>query len=177
MRIKNREKLLTIVAVVCFSLLLGDRLVFTPLTHLWSERSDRIKELRSSVSKGRLLVDREDIMNQRWREMLTNALPVAKPTAEREVLTSFDRWMQDSGVSFVSIKPQWKEGADESYQTLECRAGVFGNLSAITRFLYELEQDPLALNLEELQITPRNEKSDQLTLSVLFSGLVLIPKS
>jgi len=43
------------------------------------------------------------------------------------VLRAFDRWSQDSRISISSIKPQWKQAADD-YMTYECRADAFESM-------------------------------------------------
>jgi len=87
--------------------------------------------------------------------MRTNTLPIETSAAESLVLKAFDRWSQESRISITSIKPQWKHNADE-YMTLECRVDAFGNLPTLTRFLYDVEKDPLALKIDALEITTRD---------------------
>ena len=94
-------------------------------------------------------------------------------TAENEVLRAFERWSQESRISISSIKPQWKRGGDDDYVTLECRADAFGNISAVTRFLYEVEKDPLALKVESVEISARDSGGQQLELGLVVSGLQL----
>ena len=94
--------------------------------------------------------------------------------AENEVLKAFDRWSQESRISVSSIKPQWKRTSDD-FMTLECRADAFGSVSAITRFLYEVEKDPLALKVEAVEISARDNTGQQLSLGVQLSGLMLNP--
>jgi hypothetical protein len=57
--------------------------------------------------------------------------------------------------------------------TLECRADAFGSIQAVSRFLYEVERDPLALKVEVVEIMPRDTAGQQLTLGLQVSGLVL----
>jgi hypothetical protein len=59
--------------------------------------------------------------------------------------------------------------------TLECRADTFGNLASLTRFLYEIEKDPLALKVDAIEIAARDNEGQQLTLGVQISGLLLNP--
>ena len=60
--------------------------------------------------------------------------------------------------------------------TVECRADAFGSLQAITRFLYEIERDPLALKIESVEINARDRAGQQLSLGLQVSGLRLNPK-
>ncbi len=175
MKIKNREKLLTITAAVAIGLLVGDRLVRAPLARVWTERANRIAMLTKSLSQGAMMLDREKVIQERWANIKSNALPANVSVAENRVLKSVDRWARESRISFTSIKPQWKENA-EDFMTLECRADAFGSIQSLARFLYELERDPLALKVEELEITARDTEGQQLSLGVRFSGLLLAAK-
>ena len=172
MKIDNRQKVLTIVAIAAVALLACDRLILTPLGHLWVERSQRIGDLSKSLTQGRLLLDREKTIRARWSNMASNTLPINLSMAESKVLKSVDRWTQDSGISFTSIKPQWKQNADD-YVTLECRADAFGDMQSLTRFLYDLEREPIALRVEDVEISARDNDGQQLSLGVRFTGLVL----
>ena len=60
--------------------------------------------------------------------------------------------------------------------TLECHVDGFGNLPALTRFLYEVEKDPMAFKIETVEISARDKDGQQLTLGLLVSGLLLIPE-
>ena len=61
--------------------------------------------------------------------------------------------------------------------TLECRVDGFGNLSSLTRFLYDVEKDPMALKVEAVEITARDNDGQQLSLALQVSGLLLTPDS
>ncbi|MFH1742612.1 MAG: hypothetical protein ABIH23_26710 [bacterium] len=172
MDFKGRERVLTIIAMLCLCALAGDKLVLSPLLHLWDKRSERIVELNELLSKGAVLLKREESMRQRWQEMRDNALLTEASGAEDGVLKSVDQWTQKSRVSITSLKPQWKQ-KDEEFAVLECRAAATGGIESIARFLYELEKDPLALRLEEVEISARDEKGETLTLGVCFSRLLL----
>jgi hypothetical protein len=175
MPIKNRQQVLAFAAAAGVVLLVGDKLVLTPLTNSWKERTKRITELTKSVNQGSLLLAREENIRSRWDQMRTNTLPTSVSGAENEVLKGFERWSQDSHISISSIKPQWKRGGDD-YRTLECRADAFGSIQALTRFLYDLEKDPLALKVEAVEITARDNDGQQLTLGLQVSGLQLNPE-
>ena len=79
MKIENRQQLLAVVALGAVALLGFDWLVLKHLTRAWKERSTRIAELRSSVSQGALLLDREPAIRSRWDSMKTNTLPTTCP--------------------------------------------------------------------------------------------------
>jgi Tfp pilus assembly protein PilO len=172
MNMNKRQQLLAIIAIAVVAIWAGDKLIFTPLTQLWKQRGTQIADLRKSVTQGSLLLDRKRAIRARWDIMRTNTLPTENSVAEDQVLKAFDRWSQDSRISVTSIKPQWKHNADD-YATLECRVDAFGSLPNITRFLYDVEKDAMALKVDSLEITTRDNDGQQLSLALQVSGLVL----
>lgn len=168
----QRERLLIIVAAVSVLLLGLNTFVLNPLVRTWKARAVRMGELRASLQKSAVLLDREGMIRERWTQMKSQALPGNVSVAENEVLKAVDRWAQESKISFTSLKPQWKRNADD-YMALECRADAFGSMQAVTRFLYNMERDPLALRVEDVEITARDTTGQQLSLAVKVSGLLL----
>ncbi|MCW5557240.1 MAG: hypothetical protein KIT22_05325 [Verrucomicrobiae bacterium] len=170
--LKNRQQLLTILAFAVIGVWAADRLILTPLLDSWRARTVKTADLRKSVAQGTQLLARDRVIRERWDSMRTNTLPSAVSQAEGRVLGAFDRWSQDSRVSITSIKPQWKRDA-EDYLLLECQVDASGSLSTISRFLYEIECDPLALKIDGLELTARDAAGSQLSLALQVSGLVL----
>lgn len=174
MKIKNHEKMLLLAAALVVVLLVGDKLVATPLSRVWTARAKTIADLTRSLNDGSVLLSRERDVRERWSGMASNALPANVSMGESIVLKAVDRWVRESKISFTSIKPQWKQNA-EDYMTLECRVDAFGGMEALTRFLYEMETDPLAIKVEDMEITARDTAGQQLSLGVRFTGLMLTP--
>jgi hypothetical protein len=172
MKISNRQQLLALVAGVALALLFGDKLVLSPLLRSWKERTAHIARLRHDIAQGTLLLDREQTIRERWESMRTNTLPENISAAESEVLQAFEHWSQVSQISIANFKPQWRE-TDENYLTLECRADAYGSMDALTRFLYNVERDPLALRIEAIEIAARDNNGAQLSLGLQVSGVTL----
>lgn len=175
MKIKNRQHVLALLAILAVALLASDKLVLTPLTRLWKERARQITELRKKVEEGAQLRQRQQVLRSRWEQMRTNSLPDSPSQAEQQLLAAFDRWSQESRISITSISPQWKQ--EEDFMTLQCRVDASGNIATLSRFLYDIEKDPLALRLETVEITSRDNEGQQLTLGLQLSGLVLTPET
>jgi Tfp pilus assembly protein PilO len=174
MQIKNRQQILVVAAIAVVALFAGDKIVFTPLLESWKARSEEIGKLRKQVDDGNRLVQRAGSISARWDQMRTNTLPNNTSLAEQQLLKAFDRWSQSSRISVTAITPQWKTDS-EDYRTLECRVDASGNISTLSRFLYDIERDPLGLKLESVEITARDKDGAQLALGLQISGLVLTP--
>jgi hypothetical protein len=174
MKIENRQHALAFLAAAGVALLVADKVILAPLISGWKQRSARIVELKKSITQGALVMQRESRIRERWQHMRSHTLPDDVSEAENEVLRAFERWSDDSRISVSSIKPQWKR-AGEDYVTLECRADAFGSIQTLARFLYNVEKDPLALKVETVEITSRDDNGQQLALSLQVSGLLLNP--
>jgi hypothetical protein len=172
---KNRQHLLLLAAVVVVGLFLGDKLVREPLWKAWKNRSARLVELKTRVHNGEALIERGASLRDRWSNMRTNALPAESAGAESLMLGAFDRWSKSANVSVSSIRPQWKR-ADNDYMALECRADVSGALRDVTRFLYEIERDPIGVKVDSATLATRDTDGAQITLTLQTSGLQLITR-
>ncbi len=174
MTLKNRQQLLGLLAGAAVALFAADKIIIAPLTNSWKARAAQISQLRKQVAEGRSLVQREQSLRGRWEQMRTNTLPINPSLAEQQVLKAFDRWSQESRISILSISPQLKHDT-EDYTTLECRVEAAGNLNTVSRFLYDLEKDPMALKLQSVEVSARDTEGQQLALALQVSALVLTP--
>lgn len=177
----NRQRFLLIAVGVGVLLLALDSLVLTPLTKSWQARAAEIATLKKNVANGRSVKERGTRTQGLWKEMQSQALPKDPAQAEQDLITAFDRWGRASSVELGSIKPQWKQGqsprggSGERYSLLECRVDATGSLATLTRFLYEVERSPLALKIESIELTARDNNGQRLSLALLVSGLRLAP--
>jgi Tfp pilus assembly protein PilO len=171
----NRQRLLVIGSIIAIVLLLGDRMVLTPLTNAWRTRTAEIAKLQKQVTEGRGVIARAKNTQAKWKEMQEQALPKEPAQAEQDLITAFDRWGKASNAQLGSIRPQWKRGTNSRYSLLECRVDVSGSLATLTRFMYEVEKSPLALRVDSIELTSRDEFGQKLTLGLLVSGLRFAP--
>jgi hypothetical protein len=172
MTTNQRINWLKIAAATLVGWLVLQTFVFRAAAQHWRDQSERIAALRAQVDRGQLLLNRESVLRERWEHMLQNDLPSDPSAAENELFQAVARWVRDSRVALTSLTPLWRSH-ESGYQTLECRATATGSQAALGRFLYELETDPLAVRLEACEITARDDKGQQLTLSARFSALRL----
>lgn len=171
----HRQRMLIIAAIVAVALLVGDRVLFTPLTNAWRTRSAEIEKLQQNVTEGRGVLAGAARTQATWADMQAHALPKDPAQAEQQLISAVDEWGRSSSVELGSIKPQWKRGASSRYSLLECRVDATGSLDRLTHFLYEVEKSPLALRIEAIELTARDPFGQKLSLGILVSGLRMAP--
>jgi hypothetical protein len=172
MKIKNRQDFLVVLTIAAVGLFVGVNFILTPLGDWWSARSAQIRDLRTKVTEGQQLVTRETAIRSHWSDMQAGALPANSSLAEQQLIKAFDTWHNDTGAELASIMPQWKSDST-NYTTVSCRVELGGNMGSLSRYLYELEQSPLALRVDTVELSAHDNNGQQLTLGLEVNGLAL----
>jgi hypothetical protein len=173
MKIDNRQRVLAILAIAVVALFVLNKMVFDPLVNSWKDRSTELAKLRKSIEQGNLLIQRESHTRKMWNEIRKSTLPINASEAEKELLSAFEKWSADSRVSISSIRPQWKRGATDDYSVLECRVDAAGSLPVLAKFLYNIESSPMAVKMESVEFTARDNNGEQIALGLLISAVRL----
>jgi Tfp pilus assembly protein PilO len=176
MKIQNRQQFLIVLTAIALALLIGNSLIYEPIVKLWKSREATVVQMRQQVSEGKLLVRREASIRSRWAQIQTNSLPNNASLAEQKVLKAFDNFARNSGVTVNSVTPQWQNDEDD-YSTLDCRVEASGDLQTLTQFIYAIENDPMSLQIETIQLAARDDQGQELTLGLQVSGLALVSKT
>lgn len=171
----NRQKRLLIITCVALGVLVLEYWVRVPLTNLWRAQTTELTSLRKKVSDGRYAIERGPRNERDWAEMQANALAKDVTQAEQTVLTAFDGFARTANVEIAGQRPQWKRGTTDRYSLYEYRLDITGSLASLSRFLYEVERSPLALRVDSMDLTARDETGQRLTLGLIVSGLRLAP--
>jgi hypothetical protein len=175
LNIPDRQRTLVIITGVALGILILEYWVRVPLTNLWQSHAAEIAKLQKSVAAGKYTIARASQIERRWADMQANALPKDPAQAEQEVISAFDRWGRANNIDLSSIRPQWKRGGTDRYSLLECRVDATGTIPTLTRFIYELERSPMALRVDSIEMTSRDDSGQKLTLGLIVSGLRLSP--
>lgn len=172
MKVEDRQRFLLILTLVIIGLCAANWLIFEPLGKWWTTRSHNIVTLRNQVKDGKFMLLRESGIRSQWGEMSAKTLPNNTSLAEQQVLRAFDNWSQDSGATVTGITPQWKNDST-NYMTLNCRVEASGDLGTLSRFVYDIEQNTMALKLDSVEFSAHDNTGQQLTLGLQLSGLAL----
>ena len=173
MKIKNRQDLLVVITVAVVALAILVNFIFPPILGWWTARQKQIADLRAEIKDGEQMIKREPVIRSHWQEMQTNALSSDMSTAEQQFLNAMDGWSQHSGAEITSIMPQWKNDGT-NYITLDCRVETAGDLNSLSRFIYEIENGPMMVRLDSVELSSHDVNGQQLTLGVEINGLALL---
>jgi hypothetical protein len=173
MNIENRQKPLVIIVAVVLVLLVGDSFIRKPLMESWTNRSKRIADLKKEVDMDNRLIERRTSILARWNKMQTNALPADKSAAETKVLNALETWTRESDIRIERRQPQWRDEEDSTM--LEFYIDATGGITSVRSFLFALERDlpKLALKIEQLDVSRRDNNGQQIALTLQLTGLVI----
>lgn len=173
----ERQLLLKIGAAAAVALLVLDYAVIEPGFARWKAQGERITKLRADVKDGDKLLTREKVLRDRWAGMMKVNLPADNSAAENEAYKAIARWERDARVVFTNLAKDthWKL-ADDGSQTLEFTISINGDQASIGRFIYEMENDAIPVDLEKCDLTSHDTRGSQLTLAATFSFLRLPPE-
>lgn len=175
MKVENRQQFLVVLTIAVAGLYVGVNFILTPLGDWWSARSKEITTLRAQVKDGNFKINHEASTRGQWADMCSNSLPSDTSLAEQQVLRSIDDWSGSTGVEVTSLMPQWKTEST-NYLTLTCHVETSGDLNSLTRFIYDLEQGPMPLRLDSVELAAHDTSGQQMTLSMDLNGLALVQK-
>ncbi len=175
MKLPPRQRLLLLASGVMVGLLALDRLVIGPATAHWQARTTEIAALERTLSAGRAVIERREQTESAWRRLREGALPLDPSMAEQRLLSSLETWARAQGVELTGLRPRWRKASASDASLLECRLDASGSLPALVRVLGELERSPLALRVESLELTSRDETGQRLALAITVTGLRFAP--
>jgi hypothetical protein len=108
--------------------------------------------------------------------MKTNTLSTDPSVQEGQLFKAFQNWSTASRVVLISQKPAPKNNdEDPSYAEEEWHADVTGSLDQLVAFLYSVENGPLGLKVDSVELATRDDRGQQLALGLTVSGLILNP--
>ena len=179
MNASKRQHTLAFAAIACVVLLAGNSLVISPLMASWNARDKQLKDMQKQFSEGKRQIARDRDVRAQWENIRVNALPDDKSKAEGKVLDAFDRWANQSTIAVNGNRLTWKDGElsrnrQVEYRTLECRVDATGSLPNLTKFLFEIEKDPIGMKVESIEVTSRDEGGQYLQLALQVSAVQIM---
>ncbi|CAN5232806.1 hypothetical protein BH09SUM1_BH09SUM1_14890 [soil metagenome] len=172
MNAEKRKQLLIYGAIAVVGIYLGDQVVIRPLTNWWKSQGEETAMLRKNLADGKTMMDRKSQLEEREAEMHSRSLPAATADAESALLGAVGQWTATDNLQVDSISPRWLL-SEKDGNRLEVNLSAKGDIESVTRFLHSLETNDLPVRLENVELRPRDDKGQEISLDARFSGIVL----
>ena len=172
MNLSKREQVVFTLTMVVLGLLIGDRLVLTPILETWDDLEARRSLLAGKLRQAEKVFSKSQLLRETWQSMLERGLHTTASEAESEALRAIREWSQESGLSLVSLKPEVTD-VGSRLGAVEIQATGNGPMRAAARFVYMAETSELPLRVTDMQLGALEQAADNLTLTLRLSMLYL----
>ncbi len=172
MILSKRERTIVGLTVAVLALLLADRFLLSPVLDRRARIDAETGECRIELQKADGLFAQKRRLVPRWREMTDSGLGTGAPAAESRMLHAIRDWAQEAELNLSSVKHERTE-LERQFQKITWRAAGTGSMAAVSRFLFRIEESPLAVRISDLQVGARQEGSDALAIQVGISTLCM----
>ncbi len=176
MVISKRERYVGIAAIAAAALLGLDSYLLTPyLTQRDAIAAGR-DDAKRRLSEADSLFERQRRLRDLWAEMQRGGLKVNPSQAESQALQAVLDWAQGAGVELAALKPE-RSTQEGKFQVISFNVTGNGSMASISRLLWSLETASIPVRLNDMQITPRKEGTDDLSVRLSVSALCMPPEA
>jgi len=172
MVLSQREKHIAIITGAVLALFLLYTFVFNPVM----DGRDRIllekERLETQLDNAQRIFDRRDQLSEQWLGMKAGGLGSDPSAIESRVLNAVRQWSEQCGLPISTVKPDRDRG-DGELREIFFNLALTGDMEAVGRFLWEVENCELPLRIKEFQLGSRGGDASDLSLQIKLSALYL----
>jgi hypothetical protein len=174
MVLSKREKQLAIGAGATLGGLLIYFLAISPSIDQWyatkMDKADADKQLNDANN----LFALQTKMQRVWSDMQKGGLKADASQAESQALNAVLNMANTSGVSLMGLKPE-RSITQGKFQVIGFTMTGSGSMQQISQLVWLMESTTVPMQMIDLQVTPRKEATDDLSVRLSFTTLCQIP--
>jgi Tfp pilus assembly protein PilO len=172
MVLSQREKYIAIITGGVLLLFLIYSFVLTPVMDGRSRIRSEKERLETRLEQAQRIFDRRDQLSEEWQRMKAGGLGTDPSVIESRVLNAVEQWSEDCGLPISTIKPDRDRG-DGELRKIYFNLALAGDMEAVGRFLWEVENSELPIRIKEFQLGSRGGDGEDLSLQIKLSALYL----
>jgi hypothetical protein len=174
--ISKRERLIAIGAAATAALLGIDRYLLTPYLEQRSAIAADREQTERRLTEASSLFDRQRRLIGIWTDIQRGGLKGSASQAESQALQAMLDWAKSAGVELAALKPE-RTTQEGKFQVISFSVTGTGSMTAISRLLWSLESATIPVRVNDMQITPRREATDDLSVRLSVSTLCMPPET
>jgi hypothetical protein len=172
MVLSQREKYIAIATGGVLLLFLLYSVVLTPVMDGRGRIQSEKERLETKLAQAQRIFDRRDQLSEQWQGMKSGGLGVDPSDIESRVLNAVEQWSDDCGLPISTLKPDRDRG-DGELREIFFNLALAGDMEAVGRFLWEVENCELPIRITEFQLGSRGGDGSDLSLQIKLSALYL----
>ncbi len=173
MVLSKRERYIGIAAAGVLALLVVDHYLLTPFVQRHEQAQVAGNLATADLAKAEELFAGERKLRPVWTSMLMGGLKSVPSQAESQAQNALLEWARSSGVSVASLKPE-RSAQENQFQVINFGMTGTGTMASISRMLFSVESSAIPVRLTQLQVTPRREGTDDLSVRLSLSTLCVV---
>ncbi len=174
MALSPREKNIAIgVGVAAVALGLWS-VVISPYIDNLGLLTDRIASAQGALDDQKALFRRKEELQKVWSDLTHGGLSDNVSAAESQAVLAVLGWAGDAGVTVTALKPD-RASDENKFQILSYHITAVGRTPDVARLMWDIETATIPVRLTDVQVTPRKEGTDDLTIQFGVTTLVQPP--
>ncbi len=173
MVLSKRERNIAIGTVTAVVLFVLYQAIYMPYEGRLEKVQAQTANVRTEIDRAQDLFKEQQKLQPDWTAIQKGGLKTDASQAESQLQHELLNAAQQSGVSVVGTRPE-RSTSDKNFQVLNYSATGNGTMAAIARLLYIVERSKIPLRVNEVQVTPRREGTDDLQVRLSVSTLRMI---
>jgi type II secretory pathway component PulM len=170
MILSKREQHLAIGGGIVVGVLLIYWLIVGPCVDQWYSIQAGKHDTDQKLSDARDLFSRQAMLEKVWSDMQKGGLKDDASQAESQALSAVLNMASTSGVNLTGLKPE-RSVAQGKFQVIGFTMLGSGSMQQVSQLVWLMESATIPMQLNDLQITPRHEATDDLTVRLSFTTL------
>lgn len=171
--LSKRERMIAIVVAAAVGLFVFDRFALTPYSEARTQVLDELDRTTKDLANADRLFDQRKSLTKSWTAAGNGGIKANRSLAESQAQQAVLDWARSAGVNVASLKPE-RDQQQNGLQVISFHVNCTGSMLGLSKLLYSLETAPIPIRLNDLQITPRREGTDDLTLQMGVSTLAIL---
>lgn len=174
--LSKRERYIAIGVIAAVGLFVLNQFLYVPYSDarsaMLADREKVDQQLRAATD----LFDKQRKYGPIWTDLKKNGLKTDRGRAESQAQQAVLDWAKSAGVSVASVKPE-RDQQQNQFQIISFHVTGNGTMFSLSRLLHSVETAKIPVRLNDLQIAPRKEGTDDLTMQISVSTLALMPET
>ncbi|HEY0911123.1 MAG TPA: type 4a pilus biogenesis protein PilO [Bradyrhizobium sp.] len=174
MALSKRENYIAIAACAAIGLLGLDHFVLTPYQEQRAKVALDQQILNQRSEEVATLFTRQHQLRKVWTELQQGGVKLDSSQAASRTLSAVESWAQSAGVNTASVRPE-RTAQEGAFEVISFDVLGTGTMRSISRLLWALETATIPVRVNEVQITPVKEGTDELSVRLSVSALCMPP--
>ncbi len=174
--LSKRERSIAIAVIVVVAAVIVYQFLLVPYLKERQTVADNRAHVSEQLADAERLFKRQEGLKKVWMEIKSGGLKSSRGQAESQAQQAVLEWAKSAGVNVASLKPE-RDVTQNQFQVISFHVTGYGSMQSISTLLWSLETATIPVRVNDLQITPRKEGTDDLTLQISVSTLCLPPDS